>query len=59
MGPEKIGTRGWMTIRSSGNRLYLPIDADLKRAFAFKKGDQLLVEIKEVRRAEEKGGDAV
>lgn len=53
MGTEKIGTREWMRIRSSGNRLYLPIDADLRRALGLKKGDQLFVEIRELIRAPE------
>lgn len=50
MATEKIGTREWITIRSGGNRLYLPLSRDLINAFDLKKGDQVFVEIKELNR---------
>lgn len=53
MGTDKIGTSEWIRIRSHAGRLYLPLGADLIRAFGLKRGDLLKVKIEEVQRTEE------
>lgn len=47
---QKIGTSEWITIRSHGNRMYLPLKKDLTNAFDLKRGDLLLIKVEKVQR---------